>query len=112
MRTPLEIIAELKHVTNWSQPNIKFGETMALINELETVLTVDEIINNPIEYEDLIEEDIEIFDEVAEIMADFDQISPQELEDILNEEIVEVIPPKSIKPKATPKPKAKPAPKK
>jgi hypothetical protein len=112
MRTPLEIIAELKHVTNWSQPNIKFGETMALINELETVLTVEEIINNPIEYEDLIEEDIEIFDEVAEIMADFDQISPQELEDILKEEIVEVTPPKPTKPKATPKPKSKIAPKK
>jgi hypothetical protein len=45
MRTPLEIIAELKHVTYWSQPNLKFNETMALLNELETTLSpVDEII--------------------------------------------------------------------
>ena len=45
MRTPLEIIAELKHVTYWSQPNIKFHETMALLNELETSLNpVEEII--------------------------------------------------------------------
>ena len=95
MRTPLEIIAELKHVTHWSQPNIKFGETMTLINELETILTVE-----------VIEEVIE------EIIADFDQIPPQELEDILIEEIVEVIPPIPTKPKATPKPKTKPVPKK
>ena len=49
MRTPLEIIGELKHVTYWSQPNIKFNETMALLNELETSL-------NPVE--ETIEEDI------------------------------------------------------
>jgi hypothetical protein len=49
MRTPLEIIGELKHVTYWSQPNIKFHETMALLNELETSL-------NPVE--EIIEEDI------------------------------------------------------
>jgi len=99
MRIPIEIIADLKHVTHWSQPNIKFGETMALINELETVLTVEVI-------EDVID------DVVDEIIADFDQISPQELEDILKEEIVEVTPPTSAKPKTTPKPKSKPAPKK
>lgn len=45
MRTPLEIIGELKHVTYWSQPNLKFNETMALLNELETSLNpVEEII--------------------------------------------------------------------
>jgi hypothetical protein len=49
MRTPLEIISELKHVTYWSQPNLKFHETMALLNELETSL-------NPAE--EIIEEDI------------------------------------------------------
>jgi restriction endonuclease Mrr len=103
MRTPLEIIAELKHVTYWSQPNIKFTETMNLLNELETTLTVEIV-------EEVIEDVID--DVVDEIIADFDQISPQELEDILNEEIVEVVPPKPTKPKATPKPKAKPAPKK
>ena len=39
MREPLEIIADLKHVTHWSQPNIKFEETMHLLNELESALT-------------------------------------------------------------------------
>jgi hypothetical protein len=38
MRTPQEIINELKHVTYWSQPNIKYTETMNLINELEATL--------------------------------------------------------------------------
>lgn len=42
MRTPLEIISELKTVTYWSQPNIKFPETMALLNELEYVLSSSE----------------------------------------------------------------------
>ena len=49
MRTPQEIIAELKHVTYWSQPNIKFNDTMALLNELEATL-------NPVEEEPIIEE--------------------------------------------------------
>jgi hypothetical protein len=38
MRTTQQILADLKHTTEWSQPNIKYGETMALINELEAVL--------------------------------------------------------------------------
>jgi hypothetical protein len=45
MRTPLEIIAELKHVTYWSQPNIKYTETMNLLNELEAVLNpIEEVV--------------------------------------------------------------------
>ena len=39
MRTPLEIIADLKNTTYWSQPNIKYTETMNLLNELEASLT-------------------------------------------------------------------------
>ena len=35
MEKLLEIISQLRHVTEWSQPNMKFDETMALINELE-----------------------------------------------------------------------------
>jgi len=35
MEKLLGIISQLRHVTEWSQPNIKFVETMALINELE-----------------------------------------------------------------------------
>ena len=41
MEKLLEIISQLRHVTEWSQPNIKFVEIMALINELE------EEIRNP-----------------------------------------------------------------
>jgi len=45
MRTPQEIINELKHVTYWSQPNIKYTETMNLINELEaTLFPVEEVV--------------------------------------------------------------------
>jgi hypothetical protein len=52
MRTPLEIISELKHVTYWSQPNLKFNETMALLNELETSLSpIEEIIEPTLEPE-------------------------------------------------------------
>jgi AAA15 family ATPase/GTPase len=38
MRTPLEIIADLKNTTYWSQPNIKYTETMNLLDELEASL--------------------------------------------------------------------------
>ena len=41
MEKLLESISQLRHVTEWSQPNMKFDETMALINELE------EEIKNP-----------------------------------------------------------------
>ncbi len=52
MRTPLEITSELKHVTYSSQPNIRFHQTLALLNELEASLThVEEIIEPIIEPE-------------------------------------------------------------
>ena len=41
MEKLLEIIEQLRQVTEWSQPNIKYVETIALINELE------EEIKNP-----------------------------------------------------------------
>lgn len=52
MRTPLEITSELKHVTYSSQPNIRFHQTLALLNELEASLThVEEIIEPTLESE-------------------------------------------------------------
>lgn len=39
MRTTQEIIAQLRHVIEWSQPNIKHDEMVALVNELEASLT-------------------------------------------------------------------------
>jgi hypothetical protein len=82
---------------------------MALINELETILTVDEIINNPIEFTEPTKAEIESFNEA---LADFLEIELEVIEDEVIEEIVEVIPPIPTKPKATPKPKTKPVPKK
>ena len=105
MRTPLEIIAELKHVTYWSQPNIKFGETMALINELETALTVEEIVENPIEFTEPTKEEIEFFDAALE---DFLEIEDTVLDNLTEEETAQLIP--EITPpakKAPAKPKAK-----
>ena len=88
MRTPLEITSELKHVTYWSQPNIRFHETMALLNELEITLNrIDEnlkqiqIIDSPEEgqivlmkdkngiYEEYLVGDIVIDEPVTEIPA-------------------------------------------
>jgi hypothetical protein len=82
---------------------------MALINELETILTVDEIINNPIEFTEPTKAEIESFNEA---LADFLEIELEVIEDEVIEEIVEVIPPIPTKLKATPKPKTKPVPKK
>ncbi len=59
MRTPQEIINELKHVTYWSQPNLKYEETMNLLHELETTLfPVEEVIivETPIVEEPVVEE--------------------------------------------------------
>ena len=50
MRTPLEIIADLKNTTYWSQPNLKYTETMNLLNELEVALTpIEEVTPEPTE---------------------------------------------------------------
>jgi hypothetical protein len=88
MRTPLEITSELKHVTYSSQPNIRFHETMALLNELEITLNrIDEnlkqiqIIDSPEEgqivlmkdengiYEEYLVGDIVVDEPVTEIPA-------------------------------------------
>ena len=41
MRKTTDIIAELRHVIEWSQPNIKYDDMVALVNELEASLTQD-----------------------------------------------------------------------
>jgi hypothetical protein len=105
MRTPLEIIAQLKEVTKWSQPNIKFRETMDLLNELETVLTVEEIVDNPIKFTEPTKEEIEFFDAALE---DFLEIEDTVLDNLTEEETAQLIP--ETKPpvkKAPAKPKAK-----
>ena len=58
MRTPEAIIADLKNVLYWSQPNIKFNELSALINELEALVTpTEEVISSEI-VEEIVEETI------------------------------------------------------
>jgi len=39
MRTAQQILADLRHTTEWSQPNVRYNEFIALIDELEAVLT-------------------------------------------------------------------------
>ena len=105
MKTPLEIIAQLKEVTKWSQPNIKFRETMDLLNELETVLTVEEIVENPIEFTEPTKEEIEFFNAALE---DFLEIEDTVLDNLTEEETAQLIPGTKSSVKKTPaKPKAK-----
>jgi len=71
MRTPQEIIASLKHATYWSQPNIKYTETMNLLNELEASLfpTEEVVVEEPtveVVEEVIIEEPtVEVVEEVV-----------------------------------------------
>ena len=74
MRTPLEITQDLKHVTYWSQPNIKHDELMDLLNELEAALnpTEPEVEVIPAMIEDMITEAVEVIEEpvVEEVVAE------------------------------------------
>jgi UDP-3-O-[3-hydroxymyristoyl] glucosamine N-acyltransferase len=57
MRTPEAIITDLRNVLYWSQPNIKFDELSALINELEAIVTpTEEVIPTKIVEEVVVEE--------------------------------------------------------
>jgi septal ring-binding cell division protein DamX len=47
MRTVEAIIADLKHQIHWSQPNIRFNELTALVNELENTLSPSEAAPQP-----------------------------------------------------------------
>ena len=38
MRTAQQILADLRHTTEWSQPNVRYNEFITLIDELEAVL--------------------------------------------------------------------------
>ena len=62
MRTPQTIIQELKNVTHWSQPNIKYNETMALLNELEAALNSQPTTKKPepVVVEAVVEEPVEV----------------------------------------------------
>ena len=70
MRTPLEIVTELKHVTEWSRPNMAFEQTMTLLNELEAAIS-------PPQPEPVIAEIVEVVD-VPEI-PDLENISIEDV---------------------------------
>ena len=60
MRTVDAIIADLKHQIYWSQPNIRFNEMSALINELENTLSPTEaLVEEPTIEETVVEEAVE-----------------------------------------------------
>jgi len=63
MRNPQEIIQELKHQLNWSQPNLRYTELSNLINELEAILNTQStakksstIVEEPVVVEDAVVE--------------------------------------------------------
>ena len=73
MRTPQQIIAELKNSIHWSQPNLRFSELMSLANELEYVINTNasknEIIETPsvkVVAEEVVAEEITIEDVIEE----------------------------------------------
>jgi hypothetical protein len=61
MRNAQEIIQELKHQLNWSQPNIRFTEMSNLINELEATLNPQPVAKKatPVVEDAVIVEDVE-----------------------------------------------------
>lgn len=63
MRTLEEILSELRHVTEWSRPNIAFETTMNLINEIEAIYTQStqpvEVVEVEVEETPVIPDDIE-----------------------------------------------------
>jgi hypothetical protein len=89
MRTPLEIIAELKHVTHWSQPNIKYTETMNLLNELEFLLTLEQETNT------------EDSPQTETILEPTQELPPKQTSD----KTLEELPEKSMETKSSPEPK-------
>jgi hypothetical protein len=56
MRTVEQIIADLKHQIYWSQPNIRFNELNALVNELENTLFPSEVVVEETVVEEVVEE--------------------------------------------------------
>ena len=73
MRTPQQIISELKNSIQCSQPNIRFTELVSLANELEYVINTNasknEIIETPsvkVVAEEVVAEEITIEDVIEE----------------------------------------------
>jgi hypothetical protein len=68
MRNAQEIIQELKHQLNWSQPNIRYTEMSNLINELEATLNPQPVAkkSTPVIEDAVIVEDVVVEDTAVE----------------------------------------------
>lgn len=70
MRTAQQILADLRHTTEWSQPNVRYNEFITLIDELEAVLanvkTTIEKAEKPAKVETVVETPVAEVAEVAE----------------------------------------------
>jgi hypothetical protein len=99
MRTLQEILDDLKQTTKKSQPNIKFKETMGLLEELEEVLfsaSLEENISEipPDELTSILTE--EDFSVVEAMVSETEQIQSEFTNYLVNsnEDITETPPPK------------------
>ncbi len=84
MRELEEILSELRHVTEWSRPNIAFETTMNLINEIEAIFPTTQ----PVEVVVVeIEETPQIPDDVEFTIEDMIEPTPV-IEEVVVEPVV------------------------
>ena len=67
MRTAQQILADLRHTTEWSQPNVRYNEFITLINELEAVLANVKTTIEKAEKPAKVETVVETVETVAEV---------------------------------------------
>jgi hypothetical protein len=85
MRKLEDILSELRHVTEWSRPNIAFETTMNLINEIEATYTQP---TQPVEVVEVeVEETPQIPDDVEFTIEDMVEPTPV-IEEIVVEPVV------------------------
>jgi ppGpp synthetase/RelA/SpoT-type nucleotidyltranferase len=67
MRTAQQILADLRHTTEWSQPNVRYNEFITLIDELEAVLANVKTTIEKAEKPAKVETVVETVETVAEV---------------------------------------------
>ena len=67
MRTAPQILADLRHTTEWSQPNVRYNEFITLIDELEAVLANVKTTIDKAEKPTPVETVVEVVAEVVEV---------------------------------------------
>jgi hypothetical protein len=67
MRTAPQILSDLRHTTEWSQPNVRYNEFITLIDELEAVLDGVKTTIDKAEKPTPVETVVEVVAEVAEV---------------------------------------------